>query len=1006
MKSIKKPLALTLIILNSLTQLAPLAYAQQYNGVDTKPLEDQIDLLYLKSRTNNDPTALKLSLDGDPSRNSAHHRTPVSVDALEKADYKATEDITITITNPDDEPLQTKVTDAEGNVVPVEVEQTDTLLGTEVSLQASNQLKPGKYTISITDSQGKTVQQNFSWGVLALNTDKSLYHPGETAKIAIGVLNDKGEMVCDADVTLTIINQSTGSSDLLSTGNGKIKVNDNCSLYKFTLQPDFESSFQFQNSGLYSFQLNAKTPNGTHAIEEYITVKEQIPFDVRRTSATRIYPPLKYPMQFEITANQDFEGTITETVPAGFTITPGENENSYEDMNTLYMDERTNPQKLLEGKVLGVQTSKLRMPFDGNFRISQGFGNELTDLLLRQFYAHYGLGGHDGIDFAIPEGTPLYAVDDGNILVAGNGDYGVTVIIQHSWGRSYYGHLSKTVVETESHVQKGTLIGYSGNTGESTGPHLHFGIKPENPDLENGYLGKIDPLPYLPYNGSLLAENLSLLATEQQVLAASTSAENAQAQTPEPTAIPEDPLPALSLAATQPAFQVADKDIKREVIGDQPATVEKVKVISWNVKLKKGETTKLSYSYKTPQVSPQFYLLGPLSFFEQGQEIFTEERQWQIAADAVGVGWYNYNWLYRKQITIDHTKTGSLTDFPVLVSLASDAQLAAKAQTDAEDILFTDATGQTKLSHEIESYSNGTGALVAWVKVPSLSSSTDTNIYMYYGNGMATNQQDVSNVWDSNFKAVWHMKEDPSAGAPQFLDSTSNNNDGTAEGTLTTGDQIAAIANGGLDFDGDDRISIDDSVSLRPSTDLITLSAWIYPTDVTGLNIIMAKRRSGNLDSYQLSLDSTNAQARFCLEPSGGAVCLITGGANTADNWYHLAGTWDGTTMRIYKNGTQVGSTATQTNSLDYSADAVYLGVQDQNGLLNDYFNGIIDEARIADTDRSADWISTEYNNQNSPSTFYTLGTEEIKTYAASNEQIMRHGSFFDATGSEQPFLY
>ena len=135
-----------------------------------------------------------------------------------------------------------------------------------------------------------------------------------------------------------------------------------------------------------------------------------------------------------------------------------------------------------------------------------------------------------------------------------------------------------------------------------------------------------------------------------------------------------------------------------------------------------------------------------------------------VEVNAAGESWFSSSWLLRKAITIDATKvsSGPHTDFPVLITLSSDARLAAYAQADGDDILFTSSGGATQLSHEIERYGSATGALVAWVKVPSLPSATDTVLFMYYSNGSATSQQDATGgVWDSNYKAVWHLKEDP-----------------------------------------------------------------------------------------------------------------------------------------------------------------------------------------------------------------------------------------------------
>jgi len=147
------------------------------------------------------------------------------------------------------------------------------------------------------------------------------------------------------------------------------------------------------------------------------------------------------------------------------------------------------------------------------------------------------------------------------------------------------------------------------------------------------------------------------------------------------------------------------------------------------------------------------------------------------AFGATASGWYDTGWQYRKEITIDNTKvSASLSDFPVLIDII-DADLASNAQADGDDILFTDDS-DVKLSHEIELYNSTTGHLVAWVKVPSLSSSIDTVIYVYYGNSSVGSQQDVNNVWDSDFVMVQHLEE----ASGNVLDSTTNGNNGIPVG--------------------------------------------------------------------------------------------------------------------------------------------------------------------------------------------------------------------------------
>jgi YD repeat-containing protein len=143
--------------------------------------------------------------------------------------------------------------------------------------------------------------------------------------------------------------------------------------------------------------------------------------------------------------------------------------------------------------------------------------------------------------------------------------------------------------------------------------------------------------------------------------------------------------------------------------------------------------------------------------------------------------WYNSSWGYRTPVTVSHTMVSggsSLTNFPVLVSVTN-ANLKTVAnggyvgKSDGSDILFTASDELPKLNHEIESYNPATGNVIAWVQVPSLSNSTDTVLYAYYGNASASNQQNPTGVWDSNYTAVYHLGLN---GALSLNDSTTNGN--------------------------------------------------------------------------------------------------------------------------------------------------------------------------------------------------------------------------------------
>lgn len=113
-------------------------------------------------------------------------------------------------------------------------------------------------------------------------------------------------------------------------------------------------------------------------------------------------------------------------------------------------------------------------PLDYYKRISADFGYRIHPLY---FTKHL----HTGMDFATDIGTPVYATADGVVEFAKmgyNGGFGNLVKLDHSFGfRTYYAHLNKIVVTHGSFVKKGQLIAYSGNSGASTGPHLHYEVR-------------------------------------------------------------------------------------------------------------------------------------------------------------------------------------------------------------------------------------------------------------------------------------------------------------------------------------------------------------------------------------------------------------------------------------------------------------------------------------------------------------------------------------------------
>ena len=343
--------------------------------------------------------------------------------------------------------------------------------------------------------------------------------------------------------------------------------------------------------------------------------------------------------------------------------------------------------------------------------------------------------------------------------------------------------------------------------------------------------------------------------------------------------------------------------------------------------------------------------------------------------------WRNGDWPYRQAIVIDSSiTTDDLTDFPLMVKITEGTNdVFANAQADADDILFTTADGSTKLPHEIEDFTTTPGSeqLIAWVKLPTLSASKDTVIFMYYGNANCATQQDAANVWDENYVGVWHLGEDPSGSAPQMLDSTSNDNDGTSAGTMLTEDQVAGQIDGSLDFDGgDDYVSVADSSDWAFGSSPFTINLWIK-SDSTATYVYLDQAASGAGSDVSWGLANVAGQNKVYFhiaetDGSGEAYAVVSNTAINSDAlWHFVTITRSNDTIAIYIDG---NSDKTEDLSAGFtfhdSTRALLMGCQ--HSAPNAPFPGVLDEVRISSSARSAAWIAACYNNQNSPGTYQT----------------------------------
>ncbi len=324
---------------------------------------------------------------------------------------------------------------------------------------------------------------------------------------------------------------------------------------------------------------------------------------------------------------------------------------------------------------------------------------------------------------------------------------------------------------------------------------------------------------------------------------------------------------------------------------------------------------------------------------------------------------------FRKQLTIDDSKvsgTADLIDFPALISI-TDTDLRTilnggdVTSDNGYDIAFTAADGVTELDHDLESFDGTTGTYLAWVKIPTLSYNTGTNIYIYYGNASVTTDPSSTGTWDSNYLGVWHLDEIGAGVAGEYLDASGNGNHGKGGdgAALQIPTQATSKISDGQDFDG-----TDDWIKIAEPTlgNAVTVSAWVKHSSLGAV-----RRRYLNLgNDVQIRHDGANGpdQLHFGIRDDLGTThaLRVNNHLNTTD-WFYIVGTWDGTTQRLYSNGSELTS----------STPGITLGAIAGNTTISqgsEAMAGLIDEARVSDIARSADWIATEYTNQNDPANF------------------------------------
>jgi hypothetical protein len=364
----------------------------------------------------------------------------------------------------------------------------------------------------------------------------------------------------------------------------------------------------------------------------------------------------------------------------------------------------------------------------------------------------------------------------------------------------------------------------------------------------------------------------------------------------------------------------------------------------------------------------------------------------------VGSEMINTNdWFYRKVITINSSQVpANQTDYPLLIN-HQDIDLKNKARSDGNDILFTAADGGTILDFEIERFNKSSGDITAWVRIPNLSATTDTIIHMYYGNPEITSSYaNPIGVWDDNFKLVQHFQEYSGT----CYDSTQYYNNGTPENGVTQS-FTGKIDTSARFTSGVERVTVPDSNSLD-FTSKITISAWINKTGAVGFQSIVNKGEQASGVNY--FLDTFNDELAFGFYTGGSWYENITTGLNLQTGvWYYVMATFDDANnkVKLYINGSLISEFD---NFFSPSTNGFDLGIG-LNMLDTEAYMGNIDEVRVSDTVRSAERFTTEFNNQNSTNTFYSISEELITSNWLFRKPITINSSYVTSDLTDFPIL-
>jgi gliding motility-associated-like protein len=312
-----------------------------------------------------------------------------------------------------------------------------------------------------------------------------------------------------------------------------------------------------------------------------------------------------------------------------------------------------------------------------------------------------------------------------------------------------------------------------------------------------------------------------------------------------------------------------------------------------------------------------------------------------------------------------------LTDFPLLVSVDLDESHVTNAN--GYDIIFTDVNGAA-LDYERESYNAATGELLAWVRIPNLSTNTDTEIQVLYGNpAISTDQTNPTDVWNSDYSGVWHFENNVN-------DASLNGLNGTNNGTTDIAGQIGRARN--YVGSSSQYIALPDNNPVGSNIDQFVFSAWIQIQDLSQLNIYMGIGNNGSIFTSNFIITGVRQEKPVLFVNSIFNFLNANNPISTSD-WHYIVSIIDFSSptdnLLVFVDGIFNGSTTSTFLPEFYSGVPFEKMSFGSNHLGNAFFyTGKGDEFRARRSGLTPGWIKTEYDNQLNPSTFLNIGAEQV----------------------------